>query len=46
MPNRVIVSATAHMISLEASMPVLVAPTPMSVATDSICSATACAGSS
>jgi hypothetical protein len=34
------------MIAAEASMPVFAAPTPMSEATDSICSATAFGGSS
>jgi hypothetical protein len=44
--SRDTVSATAAMIAAEASMPVFAAPTPMSVATDSICSATAAGGSS
>ena len=45
-PSRRTASATAVITGAEASMPVLAAPTPMSVATDSICSATAWAGSS
>ncbi len=45
-PSRCTLSAIAAMIGADASMPVLAASTPMSLATDSICSATACGGSS
>ncbi len=45
-PSRVTASAIAAMIGAEASMPVLAAPIPMSVATDSIWSATVCGGNS
>ena len=45
-PRRCTVSATASMIAADASMPVFAASTPMSVTTDSICSATAFGASS